>query len=109
MRMSCICPCIDWAEAMLVPPEWDLTYHWFWTFAPAQEAMKACLDAYFADTQPPARFARRCFAAILHTYAWVEIWSTLRGKFVQSQPCAGSLVRQMTEFLFPPAVFGSPD
>lgn len=100
---------IDWAEAMLVPPEWDITYHWFWSFTRDQAAMTACLQAYFADTQPPARFARRCFAAILHTYAWVEIWTALRGEFTQSQPQSGPLVRQMTEFLFPPAVFGPPD
>lgn len=100
---------IDWAEAMLVPSEWDLAYHWFWTFRPDQAAMQASLRAYFADTRPPERFARRCFAAILHTYAWVEIWTALREEFIQSQPRTGSLVRQMTEFLFPPAVFGSPD
>lgn len=100
---------IDWAEAMLVPPEWDVTYHWFWTFTRDQEAMKACLQAYFADTRPPERFARRCFAAILHTYAWVEIWHALRDEFAQSQPKPGPLVHQMTEFLFPPEVFGPPD
>lgn len=100
---------IDWAEAMLVPPEWDITYHWFWTFKPDQAAMQACLQAYFADSQPPARFARRCFAAILHTYAWVEIWTALREEFIHGQPPSGSLVRQMTEFLFPPEVFGPPD
>lgn len=100
---------IDWAEALLVPPEWDLTYHWFWTFTRDPEAMQACLQAYFADSQPPERLARRCFAAILHTYAWVEIWTTLGGEFTKSQPRSGSLVRQMTEFLFPPVVFGPPD
>jgi aminoglycoside phosphotransferase (APT) family kinase protein len=100
---------LDWAEAMLVPPEWDITYHWFWTFTRDQAAMKACLGAYFTDTKPPARLARRCFAAILHTYAWVEIWTALGGEFAQGQPRAGALVRQMTEFLFPPAVFGPPD
>jgi aminoglycoside phosphotransferase (APT) family kinase protein len=100
---------IDWAEAMLVPPEWDITYHWFWTFTRDQAAMQACLQAFFANTQPPARFARRCFAAILHTYAWVEIWTALRKEFAQGQPRAGALVSEMTEFLFPPAVFGPPD
>lgn len=100
---------IDWAEATLVPPEWDLTYHWFWTFTRDQAAMQACLQAYFADSQPPARFARRCFATILHTYAWVEIWTARRDEFAQSQSRSGTLVRQMTEFLFPPAVFGAPD
>lgn len=100
---------IDWAEAMLVPPEWDITYHWFWTFTHDVEAMQACLQAYFADSQPPEQFARRCFAAILHTYAWVEIWSAMGGEFAQGQPRSGSLVRQMTEFLFPPAVFGPSD
>lgn len=100
---------IDWAEAMLVPPEWDLTYHWFWTFTRDQAAMKACLQGYFADTRPPERFARRCFAAILHTYAWIEIWDALGGEFAQGQPKSGPLVRQMTEFLFPSEVFGPPD
>ena len=100
---------IDWAEAMLVPPEWDVTYHWFWTFTRDQEAMKACLQAYFADAQPPEHFAQRCFAAILHTYAWIEIWNALRGEFAHGRPRSGPLVRQMTEFLFPPGVFGPPD
>jgi aminoglycoside phosphotransferase (APT) family kinase protein len=100
---------IDWAEAMLVPPEWDVTYHWFWTFTRDRAAMKACLQGYFADAQPPDRFARRCFAAILHTYAWIEIWTALRSEFAQGGPRAGSLARQMTEFLFPPEVFGPPD
>lgn len=100
---------IDWAEAMLVPPEWDVTYHWFWTFTRDRGAMKACLQGYFADAQPPDHFARRCFAAILHTYAWIEIWSALRDEFVQASPRSSSLARQMTEFLFPPDVFGPPD
>lgn len=100
---------IDWAEAMLVPPEWDITYHWFWTFTRDRAAMKACLQGYFADTKPPERFARRCFAAILHTYAWVEIWTALRGEFAEGQPRSGSFTRQSIEFLFPPEIFGSPD
>lgn len=100
---------IDWAEAMLAPLEWDVTYHWFWTFTRDQEAMKVCLQAYFANTQPPKRFARRCLAAILHTYAWVEIWSALGSEFAQTRPQSGPLVRQMTEFLFPPELFGPPD
>jgi len=100
---------IDWAEAMLVPPEWDVTYHWFWTFTRDQEAMKACLQAFFADSRPPVRFARRCFAAILHTYSWIEIWNALYSEFAQGQPKPGPLVRQITEFLFPPEVFGPSD
>lgn len=99
---------IDWAEAMLVPPEWDVTFLWFWTFTRDHEAMKACLQSFFANTQPPERFARRCFAATLHSYAWAELWSALRDEFAQ-QPRSGSLERQMTEFLFPPDVFGLPD
>jgi len=100
---------IDWAEAMLVPPEWDVTYHWFWTFTRDQAAMKECLQAFYTDTRPPERFARRCFAAILHTYSWIEIWNALRGEFAQGRPRSGPLARQMTEFLFPPDVFGPPD
>jgi len=100
---------IDWAEAMLVPPEWDVTYLWFWTFTRDAEAMKACLQTYFADTRPPKRFARRCFAAILHTYSWVEIWHALRDEFAQRRPISDPLTHQMTEFLFPPKVFGPAD
>jgi hypothetical protein len=99
---------IDWAETMLVPSEWDLTFHWFWTFTRDPDAMKACLKAYFNDFPPPDRFARRCFAAYLHTYDWVALWSALRNEFA-FEPNSGTLDCQMTEFLFPPEVFGSPD
>ena len=99
---------IDWAEAMLVPSEWDLTFHWFWTFTRDRDAMKACLKGYFNERRPPERFARRCFAAYLHTYAWVELWEALRDEFAQERR-SGSLERQMTEFLFPVEVFGPPD
>jgi hypothetical protein len=99
---------IDWAETMLVPAEWDLTFHWFWTFTRDRDAMKAFLKAYFNSIPPPDRFARRCFAAYLHTYDWVALWNALRNEFIY-KPNAGTLERQMTEFLFPPEVFGSPD
>lgn len=99
---------IDWAEAMLAPPEWDITFHWFWTFTRDCDAMKACLQAYFNGSQPPEHFARRCFAVYLHTYAWVELWLALRHEFTPASR-SGTLVQQMIEFLFPPQVFGPAD
>lgn len=99
---------IDWAEAMLVPAEWDITFLWFWTFTRDREAMRACLEAYFDGARPPARYARRCLAATLHSYQWVEVWHSLRDEFAREQR-SGPWVRQMTAFLFPPEVFGEPD
>jgi aminoglycoside phosphotransferase (APT) family kinase protein len=100
---------IDWAEAMLGPPEWDITFLWLWTFSGDHGAMKACLQTYFAGAPPPDRFARRCFAAVLHNVFWVETWRMLRDRFAREHRESGSLVRQMTEFLFPGDVFGPPD
>jgi hypothetical protein len=99
---------IDWAEAMRVPLEWDLTFHWFWTFTRDRDAMKACLKGYFKGVPPPDRFARRCFAAYLHTYDWPTLWTALQDEFVYV-PNSGPLERQMIEFFFPAEVFGSPD
>lgn len=96
---------IDWADAMLGPPEWDVSFLWFWTFSRDREAMRDCLRTLYADSGPPARFARRCLAAILHTHSGPGLWAEFVARGVRSGP----IEREMTEFLFPPAVFGPPD
>ena len=99
---------IDWAGAMLGPAEWDISFLWHWTFTRDHDAMKACLQGYFAHAQPPAHFARRCFDAVLHNWEWVGFWCALRDYFAQ-QSTSGPIVRRMIEFLFPLDLFGSPD
>jgi hygromycin-B 7''-O-kinase len=96
---------IDWADAMLGPPEWDVTFLWFWTFSRDREAMRDCLRTLYADSRPPDQFARRCLAAILHTHSGPELWA----EFAERGGGSESIEREMTEFLFPPEVFGPPD
>jgi hygromycin-B 7''-O-kinase len=96
---------IDWAEAMLGPPEWDIAYLWFWTFTRDREAMRACLQALYADSPAPERFARRCMAAVLFTSSMSLLWPY----FAARGSTAESVVREMTAFFFPPELFGPPD
>lgn len=95
---------IDWADAMLGPPEWDVTFLWFWTFNRDPEAMRDCLRTLYADSRPPDQFARRCLAAILHTHPGPGLWAEFAGRGGGTE----SIVREMTESLFPPEVFGPP-
>jgi hygromycin-B 7''-O-kinase len=96
---------IDWADAMIGPPEWDVTFLWFWTFTRDQEAMQHCLQTLYADGQPPAQFARRCLAAILHTHSGPGLWA----EFAASDNGSKPIEQAMTEYLFPPTLFGPPD
>ena len=96
---------IDWADAMLGPPEWDVTFLWFWTFTRDREAMRNCLQTLYADSRPPDQFARRCLAAILHTHSGPG----LLAEFAERGGGSESVEREMTEFLFPSEVFGPPD
>jgi hygromycin-B 7''-O-kinase len=95
---------IDWADAMLGPPEWDVTFLWFWTFSRDQEAMGECLGKFYADSRPPDQLARRCLASILHTHSG----PALLAEYTTVDRGSGSIVREMTEYLFPPEVFGPP-
>jgi aminoglycoside phosphotransferase (APT) family kinase protein len=95
---------IDWAEAVLGPPEWDIVYLWFWTFTRDREAMYACLETLLAGSALPAHFARRCLAAIFHTSSMRLLWP----HFLARGAAAGSVVEQLTAFLFPPELFGPP-
>jgi aminoglycoside phosphotransferase (APT) family kinase protein len=104
---------IDWAEAVLGPPEWDVVYLWHWTFTAIwhgrltrdREAMRACLGTLFADHHPPERFARRCLAALLHTPSMSLLWPY----FAARENGARDVVRDMTAYFFPSDVFGPPD
>lgn len=96
---------IDWGEATLGPAEWDIAYLWFWTFSGDKEAMHECLSIYFRETQPPEQFARRCLAAIFYTSSMALLWP----KFLEDGPIEGSIVPELTQFLFPAELFGLPD
>lgn len=96
---------IDWGEAVLGPAEWDVSFLWFWTFSGDREAMRACLSTMYADSRPPDRFARRCLAAFFFTHGMGLVWPS----FLKGEDGAGPIVRRLTAFLFPPALFGSPD
>jgi hygromycin-B 7''-O-kinase len=96
---------IDWAEAMLGPPEWDIAYHWFWTFSQDREAMRACLKTYYPDGQLPDGLARRCLGTHLYSFSMGELWPY----FAESGGASDAIVREMTAFFFPADVFGPPD
>jgi hygromycin-B 7''-O-kinase len=96
---------IDWAEAVLGPAEWDITYLWFWTFTRDREAMRICLAAYFDGRDRPAGFARRCLAAVFHTSSMHLLWPHFVERYGGSSAGAG----EMTGFFFPPELFGQPD
>lgn len=104
---------IDWADAVLGPPEWDIVCLWHWTFngvwqetfTPEWEAMQVCLQAIFAGQERPERFARRCLAAHLHT-PWMSL---LWPRFVAQAGSTHDVVRTLTAYLFAPEVFGPPD
>jgi aminoglycoside phosphotransferase (APT) family kinase protein len=100
---------IDWGEAVLGPPEWDVAYLCFWTFSgfwrSEWEPMRVCLGALFANHRPPERFARRCLAALLHTPSMSLLW-----RYFAARPSdSNDIVRDLTEFFFPPDVFGPAD
>jgi aminoglycoside phosphotransferase (APT) family kinase protein len=96
---------IDWGEALLGPPEWDVAYLWFWVFTQDRDAMRECLQTLYADSPPPPRFARRCMAANLYTSSMSLLWPY----FAEQQGGTESIERAMTAFFFPPDVFGPPD
>ena len=104
---------IDWADAVLGPPEWDIVCLWHWTFngvwqdtfTPEWEAMQVCLQAIFGEQELPQRFARRCLAAHLHT-PWMSL---LWPRFVAQVGSTQNVVRALTAYLFTPDVFGPPD
>ena len=96
---------IDWADAILGPPEWDVAYLWFWTFSQDSEAMRHCLQALYADARPPANFARRCLAAAIYTPSMGLLWED----FAKHGISTASIEDEMTAFFFPPDVFGLPE
>jgi hygromycin-B 7''-O-kinase len=95
---------IDWAEAVLGPPEWDITYLWFWTFTRDREAMRVCLEAYCDGGDRPDAFARRCLAAVFHTSSMRLLWP----HFVERYGGTDAGVSEMAAFFFLPELFGPP-
>ena len=86
-------------------PEWDIAFHWFWTFSQDRDTMRECLQAYYQDRPRPDRFARRCFATHFYTYSMNEVWDY----FTESVDDSESIVRAMITSLFPSEIFGAPD
>ena len=95
---------IDWGEAMLGPPEWDVAFHWLWTFSQDKDSMREFLTAYYADTLPE-RLARRLFAAHYYTFSMEESWDYIDFDIDDDADIVRDIIRQ----LFPPDVFGSPE
>lgn len=105
---------IDWADVVIGPLEWDVSYLWQWTFSyqdregthiQDREAMQACLTTLFMDSSRPERFARRCLAALIYTPSMGLLWPY----FSEQISGAKGVVQEMTEFFFPPDVFGPSD
>lgn len=96
---------IDWGEAMIGPPEWDVAYLWFWTFTCDRDAMQACLQTLYMDRPLPARFARRCMAAVMYTSSMSLLWD----QFAKAERGNDLIVRELVKCFFPPDVFGPPD
>lgn len=96
---------IDLGAAMLGPPEWDITFHWFWTFSQNEDMMRECLNAYYQHFSPPDQFARRCFVTHFYTFSMREVWDY----FTQTVKESESIVRALITTLYPPKIFGPPD
>lgn len=88
---------IDWGEAILGPPEWDIVYLWFWTFSGDREAMQECLRMLFGEEGRPDGFARRCLAAVLYTPSMGILWHQFLEEVSRTRP----IVEQMIDALFP--------
>ncbi len=94
---------IDWAEAMLGSPEWDIAFHWFWTFSQDRDTMHECLNTYYQDAPRPDQLGRRCFATHLYTFSMREVWDY----FTEPVNDSESIVEAMITSLFPSDVFGA--
>ncbi|MCO5182959.1 MAG: aminoglycoside phosphotransferase family protein [Anaerolineae bacterium] len=95
---------IDWGEALIGPATWDIAAHWFWSYTFDRPMMQACLAAYYPDGLPE-RLARRCLATIFYTFSMQLMWPHIVAEpLVTDDP-----IREMTERVFAPAIFGAPD
>jgi len=94
---------IDFADATVGAPEFDVAWLWPWTFSRDKEAMRACLDALYDDRPLPDDLPRRCLAATLCSYSAEGLWD----EYVVYRRTASRLsVADMTEWLFPVEVCG---
>jgi aminoglycoside phosphotransferase (APT) family kinase protein len=99
---------IDWGEAVIGPPEWDVVYLWHWTFTTItqdREAMRVCLQSFFGYQPRPERFARRCFAALLFTPSMALLWPPAAAQAEGSR----NIVRDLIKYFYPSEIFGPPD
>ena len=105
---------LDWADAVVGPFEWDVAYVWNFAFRyrdaagvdrEDREAMAVWLMGAFGGDARPDRFARRCFAALVHTPSMGLLWPWVL-EAVQGEP---DVVDAATRVLFPEAIFGPPD
>lgn len=93
---------IDWADAMLGPEEWDISFIWFWTLNRDRRAMGRFLASRYPCSIPRG-LARRCLGAILQTYEGPGLWQEFVERYnnLSLEPLGS-----MTQLLFPADVFG---
>lgn len=95
---------IDWGGALIGPAAWDIAAHWCWSFTFDRPMMQALLTSYYRNGLPD-RLARRCLATFFYTFSMQLLWPYVFDRPFQSD----DPIREATERLFPPEVFGSPD
>jgi hygromycin-B 7''-O-kinase len=93
---------IDFADAMVGAPEFDIAWLWPWAFSRDGEAMRVCLDAVYDGRPRPTDLPRRCLAATLSSYSAEGLWDEYISRRLHRPS-----VTDMTEWLFPTATFGS--
>lgn len=94
---------IDWADAMIGPEEWDISFVWFWTLNRDHRAMGRFLASRYPGGDIPSGLARRCLGAILQTYEGPGLWEEFVERYdnISLEPLGC-----MTQLLFPADVFG---
>ncbi len=93
---------IDFADAMVSAPEFDVAWLWPWTFSRDHDLMCACLGGLYDGRPYPNDLARRCLAATLTSYTAEELWD----EYVAARPSASALSpTDMAEWLFPASAF----
>lgn len=94
---------MDFADAMVGAPEFDIAWLWTWTFSRDEEAMRACLDTLYDGRAVPDDLARRCLAATLVSYSAADVWDEyVAARRGGPRPS----VSGMAEWLFPTTTFG---
>jgi len=95
---------VDWGGAIVASPEWDITFHWFWTFSQERDAMREFLKSYYDQPPKPDQLARRCFIAHFYTFSMGDVWDYFTAQVKPSD----SIVDALITSLYPPELFGLP-